>query len=375
MRRQRGHKNEMYYKNKNYGKVVTIVFAALLLSAIALPVCDARELKELHIGYLPCMHQIAEMMAMEKGWWGEELSAFGIENVTDTAFSSGQSEMSAMMAGELDIAYVGTAPPITAIDRGLDAKIVAGVQNNGSDLVLLPELAAAYTSPEDLNGLKIATLPQGSIQYTLIVKWLRDNGLNDEEVEIVEMSPRDALSAIGEREIEGAFLPAPSLTVLELERERKVERIVHSGEMWPNHACCCLLVRGELIREHPELVEQIIRIHINATEYVNEHPDEAAELYAKIKGDELERVKESFERCDAEWIHDPHRQIRYGIEYARVNYELGLTDKLLTADDLYDTRLYDTIMMVGPPTPGFEALFAITAAVLSVAYLMRRRGM
>jgi len=362
----------MYYKNKNYGVVVTTVFVALLLSAIALPVCDAREITELHIGYLPCMHQIAEMMAMEKGWWREELSAFGIENVTDTAFSSGQSEMSAMMAGELDIAYVGTAPPITAIDRGLDAKIVAGVQNNGSDLILLPELAAAYTSPEDLRGLKIATLPHGSIQHTVIMKWLRDSGLNDEDVEIVEMDPRDALSAIGEREIEGAFLPAPSLTVLELERERKVERILHSGELWPNHACCCLLVRGELIREHPKLVEQIIRIHINATDYVNEHPDEAAELYATLKGDALESVKASFEQCDAAWIHDPHRQIQYGIAYAQVNYERGLTDKLLTEDDLYDTRFYDTIMTGGPSTPGFEALFAITA-VLSVAYLMRRR--
>lgn len=374
------------------GKVklaMAVMGAAVLVVVLStmsfLVVCEAREIKELHIGYQPCMHQIAEMIAMEKGWWAEELKKFGIENVTDAEFSSGLPEMSAMMAGELDVAYVGTAPPITAIDKGLDAKIVAGVQNNGSVLVLLSELAVNYTSPEDLKDLKIATLPQGSIQYTILTKWLLDNGLDYDDVDIRGMGPRDALSAIEERTVDGAFLPAPSLTITEMENEGVVKRIVHSGDMRSNHACCCLLVSGELIREHPELVEQIIRIHINATEYVKEHPDEAVELFAKKKESELEKVKESFKRSDMEWIHDPHPQISSGIEYARVNYELGLTDNLLTGDDLYDTSFYDEIMRsVPPPSPsptalatptasGFEATFAIIA-LFTITYLIRRRG-
>ncbi len=65
--------------------------------------------------------------------------------------------MQAMMAGDLDVAYVGAAPVITALSQGLDAKIVEPVQINGSSLVLRPEYK--YESPKDLKGLTIATYP------------------------------------------------------------------------------------------------------------------------------------------------------------------------------------------------------------------------
>jgi len=364
--------------------IATVLAAVCVLSTIPVHVCEAREIKELHIGYQPSTHQIAEMIAMEKGWWADELKKFGIEKVTDKEFPSGPPEMTAMMAGELDIAYVGTAPPITAIDKGLNAKIVAGVQNKGSDLVLLPELAANYTSPDDLKGLIIATFHPGSIQYTILTKWLRDNGLDPaKDVDIRGMGPREAISAIEARAVHGVFLPAPSPTIIEMEGAG--ERVVHSGDMWSDHACCCLLVSEELISDHPELVEQIIRIHINATEYIKEHPDEAAEVFAEKTGFELEKTKESFKRTDMVWVHDPHPQISSGIEYARVNYEMELTDKLLTEEDLYDTSFYDRIMGIAPtpspspsptpaptPTPGFTTVFAI-GALLVVAYLIFRR--
>jgi len=99
----------------------------------------------LRIGYQPSTHQIAEMIAMEKGWWKEDLAGFGITEVTDHQFSSGPPEMTAMMGDHLDIAYVGAAPPITAIAQGLDAKIVAAVQTQGSNLVLRPDLQLYLT--------------------------------------------------------------------------------------------------------------------------------------------------------------------------------------------------------------------------------------
>ncbi len=226
---------------------LAVVLAAICVLSTTAQMCEAREIKELHIGYQPTTHHIAEMTAMEKGWWKRDLERFGIEKVTDTEFLSGPPEMTAMMAGELDVAYVGTAPPISAIDKGLDAKIVAAVNINGSAIVLLPELAANYTSPEDLRGLKIATYPPGSIQDTILKKWLKDNGIDPEnDLEIVPMGTGDAISAIDARAVNGVFLPNPSPTLIELEGAGKI--VVLSGDMWPNHACCCLLASGELIR-------------------------------------------------------------------------------------------------------------------------------
>lgn len=86
-------------------------------------------------------------------------------------------------------------------------------------------------------------------------------------------------------------------------------RVVASGEMWPNHACCSLVVSGKLIRDNPEMVKQIILIHRNATKYINEHPDEAAEIYAEKTGQDIDQVKQSLRTWDGKWISDPHAEI------------------------------------------------------------------
>lgn len=294
----------------------------------------------LRIGYQPSTHQFAHITAMEKGWWKENLAKFGIEEVTDYEFPSGPPEMTAMLAGELDIAYVGATPPITAIAEGLDAKIVAGAQIQGSALVLRPEVP--YTGPEDLRGLKIATFPPGSIQDTVLKKWLIDYGIDLDELEIIAMGPGDAISAIAAEAVHGVFLPEPSPSIIELEGNGR--RVVNSGEMWPEHACCCLVVSGKLIREQPEMVEEIIRIHIAATEYNKTHLDEAAELGARKLVWELDMIVHSFEEWDGYWTSDPHIGLATTLEFARTHYELGYTDRLLTEEDLFDTSFYDKIM-------------------------------
>lgn len=148
----------------------------------------------LRIGYQPSTHQIAEMVAMEKGWWLEDLKPFGVTEVKEFEFPSGPPEMQAMLAGSLDVAYVGTAPPISAIAGGLDAKIVAGVNTNGSSLVLRNDIP--YTGPESLIGLSIGTFPPGSIQDTVLRKWLKDNGVDPSKVKILPMGPGDAVTAM-----------------------------------------------------------------------------------------------------------------------------------------------------------------------------------
>ena len=302
---------------------------------------ESEEVKMTHlrIGYQPSTHQIAEMIAMEKGWWKEDLAEFGITEVSDYEFPSGPPEMIAMMGGHLDIAYVGAAPPITAIAQGLDAKIVAAVQTQGADLVIRNEID--YTSPSDLRGLKIATFPPGSIQDTVFKKFLMDNNVGIDDVEIVSMGPGDAMTAIAAKAVDGVFLPHPGPAVIEMEGNGR--SVVGSGEMWQDHACCCLLVSGELIREHPEMVKQIVRTHIRATEYLIENQNESAEIFSEKIGYDLDKVKYSFETWDGEWISDPHLEIDSTLEFAKVHYDLGNIDTLLTADDLFDTSFYDEV--------------------------------
>ncbi len=323
--------------------MLTVLLLAAFSGCVESPeedgVVEEAKMTHLRIGYQPSTHQIAHMVAMEKGWWEEDLAEFGITEVSDSEFPSGPPEMVAMMGGHLDIAYVGAAPPITAIAQGLDAKIVAAVQTQGSDLVLRPEID--YTSPSDLRGLTIATFPPGSIQDTVLRKFLMDNNVSTDDVVIKAMGPGDAMTAITAGAVDGVFLPHPGPAVIEMEDNGR--SVVSSGEMWQDHACCCLIVSGELIREHPEMVKQIIRTHIKATEYLQGNPDEAAEVFANKTGYDIDKVKHSFETWDGEWISDPHLEINSTLEFAKVHYDIGNIDTMLTVDNLFDTRFYDAV--------------------------------
>lgn len=294
----------------------------------------------LRIGYQPSTHHIAEIVAAEKGWWAQDLKPFGVADIKEFQFSTGPPEMQSMLAGDLDVAYVGVAPPITAIAQGLDAKIVAGVSVNGSSLVFRTGLD--YSSPHSLEGRSIGTFPPGSIQDIILRRWLKEDGVDISRVRIIPMGPGDAITAISAGRVDAVFLPEPSPAIIELEGRGR--SVVTAGQMWPNAAANCLLVSGKLIRDYPDLVEQIIRTHINATDYSNAHPLEAAAIYSNRTHQNLTEIEYSIKTWDGRWISSPETEIPSVMEYASVNYELNYTPRLLTEKDLFDTSIYDKIV-------------------------------
>ena len=56
-----------------------LIVTALLLGCVGQDKDSTKKMTELKIGYQPSTHQIAEMVAMEKGWWLNDLKKFGIE--------------------------------------------------------------------------------------------------------------------------------------------------------------------------------------------------------------------------------------------------------------------------------------------------------
>jgi NitT/TauT family transport system substrate-binding protein len=153
--------------------------------------------------------------------------------------------------------------------------------------------------------------------------------------------PGPAITALSAGKIDGVFLPQPSPAIIEL--SGKGRSVISSGEMWPNHACCNLVVSGKLIRDSPDLVRQILGIHKNATDYINEHPDEVASIFARRTGQNLDQMKRSIETWDGKWISDPHVEVESTLEYAAENHRLNYITKDLTEKDLFDLSFYDSV--------------------------------
>jgi len=322
--------------------IALVVVALLMLAAgCTQPATNTTPpITEIRIGYQPSTHQVAHMVAMDKGWWQQDLAPFGIVKVTDYLFPTGAPEMQAMLAGDIDVAYVGAAPVLSAVSTGLDAKIVAAVNTEGSDLVLRTGLT--YTGPSSLKGLKIATFQAGTIQDTVLRDWLKRNNIDPEnDVDIVGMGPGDAVTAITAGQVDAVFLPHPSPSIIEANGKGKI--VVQSGEMYPNHTCCVLVVSGKLIREHPEVVEQIIKTHIRASDFARQNLNETAEIYARKNSANVEEIKASLRDWDGDFVTDPNVIISPVLDYARIQYELGYIKKSLTQGDLFDLTFYQKV--------------------------------
>jgi NitT/TauT family transport system substrate-binding protein len=294
-------------------------------------------IKELRIGYQPSTHQMAEITAMNKGWWQQDLGPLGVQNVSDKVFPTGAPEMQAMLAGDIDVAYVGAAPVLSAVSTGLDAKIVAGVNTQGSDLVVRNDLD--YKGPQSLKGLTIATFQAGTIQDTILRNWLLQNNITpDKDVIIKGMNGGDAVTALTAGKVDAVFLPTPSPSTIVNQGSGKI--VLHSGEMYPNHTCCVLVVSGKLIREHPEIVRQIVRTNDKAVAYNEQNLDEAAAIFADKTGAKLADVKASLKEWDGNWASDPNVIVDPVLDYAKIQYNLGYIKKPLTKDDLFDLSFY-----------------------------------
>ena len=317
--------------------VALFIFAAGCTQPGTTPSTNLTPVKELRIGYQPSTHQMAEVTAMEKGWWLQDLAPLGVQNVTDKVFPTGAPEMQAMLAGDIDVAYVGAAPVLSAVATGLDAKIIAGVNTQGSDLVVRNDLD--YKGPQSLKGLKIATFQAGTIQDTILRNWLEQNNLSaDKDLQIIGMGPGDAVTAINAGKVDAVFLPTPSPSVIVAQGKGKI--VVHSGEMYPNHTCCVLVVSGKLIRERPDIVRQIVLTNDKAVAYNEQHLDEAAAIFANRTGAKLDDVKASLKEWDGNWASDPNIIVDPVLDYAKIQYDLGYIKKPLTKADLFDLSFY-----------------------------------
>lgn len=227
----------------------------------------------LRIGYQATIHHLALMAADD-----QKLLPAG-SNIS--VFASGVPELQAMKDGKLDAVYVCDAPLKDAMKKGLDAKIVAGVNKNGSSLVF----KGTYIDPNSLNGKKIGVV-SGSFQENLLKTFLTNKKINAQIVDVKDYPGK----------ADGAFLPEQLPTKFEKNNHGKV--VITSKEMMGDHACCVLAVSSNLDQA---LVKQLVQAHTTATAYIQNHIAEDATILNKYTAEPIPMLKAALTRWDKSW--------------------------------------------------------------------------
>lgn len=245
--------------------------------------------KPVRMAYLQSdIHHLAFWVALEKGYFDQENVQVEISGI----FKAGPEIMSAYAARALDMAYVGEAPFTTAVaNKSSDVQAVAQVNTEGSALVVRQD--SQINKISQLNGKTIAVPGHSTVQDFLLRKALRQNGLEQGEVDIIVLKPPEMISALRSGQIHGfiAWEPYPSKAfTMEIG-----QNLATSHEIWPEHPCCVLVSASKFLEENPEKVKKVLKAHIRATEFIHEHPLEAVAIGEKYTGMDQKTVQKAIQ--------------------------------------------------------------------------------
>mgnify|MGYP003436212016 CR=1 FL=1 len=263
---------------------------------------EGGEASKVRIGYFPNLTHISTIVALEKGYFEEELGE-DIEIVTQT-FPDGSAFMEAMSTGNIDVGTVGPTPVINNYIKNPAHQILAGAVNAGAVLVVRED--AGIESVEDLAGKRVAIPTIGSTQDIMLMKALKDAGLDVKTsggtVETMKQAPADTATLFLQKDVDAAATQEPWGVNLEANANAKV--LLDANEFaWGEESTNTVFVGTNKFTEaNPELIKKILAAHVKSINFINENKEEAIDLFIshikEITGKELslDEVTKAMER-------------------------------------------------------------------------------
>ena len=247
----------------------------------------------LRLGFLANITHASALVGIKEGFFQKDLGN-GV-TLKLTPFSSGTQEGTALLAGQLDAAYVGPNPAIKAwqTSGGKLIKIISGAASGGAALVV----KSGITSSAQLKGQSLATPSLGNTQDVALRYWLKQHSLatttaGGGALAIKPIAPNSAaVLAFSSKQIAGGWEPAPYDTEME---QAGGHVLVNEASLWPNgqFVTTNLVVTQAFLAAHPSVVSGLLKGQIQANDFIKNNKAAAeqaanAELAAVNSGKNL----------------------------------------------------------------------------------------
>jgi len=230
-----------------------------------------------NLGFFPNVTHAPALVGVAEGAFASHLG----KNTTlkTFTFDSGTTASEALLAGSLDLTFIGPNPAINAWAKTKgEVEIVAGSTSGGAFLVVKPDI----TDASQLKGKKLATPSLGNTQDVALRAWLKTKGYattpeGGGDVSIIPQANATTLDAFKAGSIDGAWVPEPWATRLVDEGGGKV--LVKESDLWGatngQFVTTHLLVRKDFLTKHPDAVKEIIEGLADAIDLIAKDPTKA----------------------------------------------------------------------------------------------------
>jgi NitT/TauT family transport system substrate-binding protein len=306
----------------------------------------------LRLGYLENITHATALIGIKEGFFAKNLG----KNVTlkTMPFSTGTEEATALLAGQLDAAYVGPNPAINTWKKsnGTEIKIISGAASGGAELVV----KAGITTAKQLKGQKLATPSLGNTQDVALRYWLKKQGLTTTQtgggdVPVTPITPNSAaVLEFKSGQIAGGWEPAPYDAELVADGGHV---LVNEASLWAGgkFVTTNLVVTQKFLAANPTVVSDLLKGQIEANSFINSSSTKSAAeaaanaelssltgkgLKAPVLAASFQQITFTNDPIASSLLTDAQHAVAVGLLTPVSNlsaiYDLGPLNKLLAAD-------------------------------------------
>jgi NitT/TauT family transport system substrate-binding protein len=218
------------------------------------------------LGFLTNITHAPALVGLKEGFFTKALGSAG--GLKATAFASGTQETTALLAGQIDAAYVGPNPAINAWQKsnGTAIKIISGAATGGASIVVKKGIGSA----SQLKGKTLATPSLGNTQDVALRYWLKQNGIattatGGGDAFVKPTTPNSAaVLEFQSGQIAGASEPAPY----------DIEMVKDGGTVLLSEpgVTTLLVVTQSFMSAHPAIVADLVKAQVQANDFIKSNP-------------------------------------------------------------------------------------------------------
>jgi NitT/TauT family transport system substrate-binding protein len=199
-------------------------------------------------------------------------------NVDLKYFDNYTDSLIALETGALDANSQTLNDTLNSVSSGAKQTIVLVNDNStGNDKIVARE---GITSVADLRGKRIA-VEQGTVDHYLLLLALEQAGLGQGDVTLDPLS-RDAAAAAFAAGREDAVCVSAPFTTKALQRPGS--HAISTSAEFPGAIPTHLVVRAGLIKQHPNLVQALVKTWFDTLKWIKDHKDAAIGIMARQGG-------------------------------------------------------------------------------------------
>ena len=287
---------------------------------------------EVHIGDQPSFFILN--IADKEGYFEDEFKNSGVKIVVDDFVNQGSAVVEAMNSGDVDLGIIGSMPLVTADANGSGFKAISSVNVSEDGFKLLTAPGLQVDGVSGLKGKKIA-VKFSSNEHEMLLTLLKNAGLSETDVEILNMSADDCLNSLLAGEADAAVLKGDQVAQAENGGAVAIADNSETGKI-VNY----LVGRQEFLETHPEVVTGVLKVLEKTRQWINEHPDETVKIYAELMKTDETSARNNLEARDRAISIDPDKFQEPLTRTIQFLQGQGSIDQSLSLEDIIDTSYY-----------------------------------